>query len=121
MPAIARVVKGVSERQFAIYFEGTLVANVLDVAGLDDAIAATEKAGLDPSAYVSGLHVTGPTTAAGTEWFIAWRDIAAKRDLTIRDHARDRRILITGAFVSAWSDGSWYDLVIDTAVLDAVR
>lgn len=79
MPAIARVVKGVAERQFAIYFEGSLVANVLDVAGLYEAIAATEEAGFDSNVYVPGLHVSGPTTAAATQWCVAWRSPRAGR------------------------------------------
>jgi hypothetical protein len=117
MPVIARVVKGVAERQFAIYYEGTLVANVSEVAGLDEAIAATEDAGFDPSVYVPGLHISGLTTAAASQWFTAWRSVAERRDLTIRDHGRDRSVLVTGAFIGAWNDGSWYDLVIDTALL----
>jgi hypothetical protein len=118
MPAIARVVKRVAHKQFDIYCEDVLVANVADVSGLDEAIAVTKGAGVDPSVYVSGLHVTGPMPAAAFQWFLAWRGTGVKRDLKIRDHSRGRTILISGAFISAWSDGSWYDLVIDAAVLD---
>lgn len=118
--AIGRLVKRVPERSqlFAIYHDSVLVANVMVVDGLDEAIAATEQAGSDPQVYVPGLHISGLATQDASNWFASWRGTGTKRDLAIRDHVRDRIVLVTGAFVSAWSDGAWYDLVIDTAVVD---
>lgn len=118
MSVIARVVRSVSKREFAIYCDDVLVANVTTVDGLDEALAATREAGFDPSTYVPGLHVAGMATAAATQWFVAWRGSGGKRDLAIRDHDREQTILVFGAFISAWSEGSWYDLVIAAAVID---
>lgn len=118
MSVIARVVRSASKRQFAIYCDDVLVAIATTVDGLDEALAATREAGFDPSAYVPGLHVAGMATAAATQWFVAWRGNGGKRDLAIRDHDRERTILVIGAFISAWTDGCWYDLVIDAAVID---
>lgn len=118
MSAIARLVQTHPENQFAIYCDGSLVANVKVVTGLTEAIAATEEAGLDlRDGYIAGLHVAGLGTAATSKWFVAWRSSGGKRDLVIHDRRSERRFLVTGAFISAWTDGRWYDLVIDSVVV----
>ena len=118
MSAIARITRRATGRQFAIYYGDELVANATTVDGLDEALAATEEAGFDRRVYVPGLHIAGVASSAAAQWFAGWRDSGSKRDLTIRDHARRRTIRVTAAFIGAWSEGTWYDLIIDTAALD---
>lgn len=98
---------------FSIHHGDKLVADVNTVVGLDDALSATERAGGDSTAYVPGLHIAG--FRSGAAWFTEWRAAGEKRDLTICDHVRARSVDVTGAFVSAWCDGSWCDLAIETA------
>lgn len=100
------------EQQFAIYYDGSLVANVQLIEGLDDSVSATH----DPASYIPGLHVAGIATAATARWFEVWRGAAEKRDLVIRDCVREQSVHIAGAFVGAWTDGTWYELVIGAAM-----
>jgi hypothetical protein len=117
MATLGRIAKLRLEQPFAIYHDGVLVANATTVAGLDDALSATVEARFDPSVYIPGLHVAGLATATATEWFVAWRGSGGKRNLAVRDREHERTILVRGAFIAAWKDGSWCDLVLDGAVV----
>jgi hypothetical protein len=114
---IAKLVKRVPPT-FSIYVDGVHVADATTVTGIDEAVAATAAAGSDRLAYVPGLYIAGLRTAAHVAWFSAWRSSAMKRYLIIRDVARARAVRVTGAFVTASSEGAWYDLAIDTAAIE---
>lgn len=114
---IAKLVRRVPST-FSIYVDGIHVADAITVTGIDEAVAATAAAGSDRLAYIPGLFIAGLRTANHVAWFSAWRCSATKRDLVIRDAARARTVRVSGAFVTASSEGAWYDLAIDTAAIE---
>ena len=115
MPSVARLEITPSPGPFSIYASNVLVGKVAVVTGLSEAIAATRAAREDPNVYVPGLYIAGPEGAAAA-WFAAWRNEPETRELTVHDHARDLRVAVTGAAIGATVDGTWYDLVIRTAI-----
>jgi hypothetical protein len=114
VPATARPVN--DDVRFVLQFKDELVARVGTIDGIEDAIVATEEVRLDPHVYVPGLHVAR-IAAESSEWFAFWRSTGGKRDLTIHHEANARTIVVIGAFIAAWNDGTWYDLVIDAAFM----
>lgn len=101
-------------KEFAVYHDGVLVANVRSIEGLDDAVRATRHS----APYVAGLHIGGIAHPATAHWFEVWRSTGEKRDLVIRDLMREQSIHVTGAFIGAWTDGTWYELVIRAAMAE---